>query len=371
MEKNQIKQSTLIYCSNSYSGSTSANYIQSINTALAFAKYYDKIEILVRGNSLAITKTNIAENINIFCLYGPRTKTGSVCFYIMTMLFLFFTKIKSLVGRYKVRSFNRNISAGLFSALFRYNSHLVELHTMPAATNKRIILLYKKFSKSKIVAITYSLKTDLCSLFGQELGDRTLVCPDAHNFGVDYLRRAELIREKDCIAEFRVAYIGSLFSYKGSDTLYSLSRLLDYKLDIYAKDLSSLPQDIRTASKTGFVSHDSIGDLLLQYDVGFVLLENTKTEEDVSKYTSPLKLFEFLAAGLLIFCTDCDVLREVVSDDEVVFVRNNPDEIISKLSYYKSNPEERKKLSLNAIKLARNYSYAKRSEQIAEFSFNN
>lgn len=369
MKENYIKRSTLIYCSNSYAESTSANYIQSINTALAFAEYYDNIEILVRGNNSFITKTNIAENVNIVCLYGPRSKVGSSCFYFLTMLFLFFVKIKSLVGEYKVASFNRNISAGLFSAFLGYDSHLIELHTIPVATTKLIISIYRKFGKSKIVAITHSLKTDLCKLFGQDLADKTLVCPDAHNFELDYLRRAKLTREQTYREDLRIAYVGSLFSYKGSDTIYALSRLVDYKLDIYTKDLSPLPTDIRTHSKTSFVSHESIGDLLLQYDVAFVLLENTKTEEDVSKYTSPLKLFEFLAAGLLVFCTDCDVLREVVSEDEVVFVRNNADEIISKLRYYSDNPEKRRIKSLNAIKLSYDYSYTKRSTKIHEFSF--
>ena len=114
MRNSRVKRSVLVYCSNSYAESNAANYIQSINTASALAEHYDYIEILVRGDAFGMPKTDIAENISIRSLYGRRSKVGSFCFYFLTAVFLLFTKIKSLLGGYKVASFNRNISAGKY-----------------------------------------------------------------------------------------------------------------------------------------------------------------------------------------------------------------------------------------------------------------
>ena len=76
-----------------------------------------------------------------------------------------------------------------------------------------------------------------------------------------------------------------------------------------------------------------------------------------------------MAAGLLVFCTDCSVLREVATDNEVVFVENDPNEIVNKLNYFRSNPEERRRLSLNAIALSERYTYERRAESIRDFIF--
>ena len=86
-----------------------------------------------------------------------------------------------------------------------------------------------------------------------------------------------MVRARDGAEQLRVTYIGSLFSYKGAETIYAVSRLVNYSVDLYCKDFSMVPPDIAANSKTDFVPHDFIGDLLLDYEVGFVLLENTNT----------------------------------------------------------------------------------------------
>ena len=44
--------------------------------------------------------------------------------------------------------------------------------------------------------------------------------------------------------------------------------------------------------------------------------------DDISKYTSPLKLFDYLAVGKTIVCSDLKVLREVIDHKNAYFVSN-------------------------------------------------
>ena len=44
---------------------------------------------------------------------------------------------------------------------------------------------------------------------------------------------------------------------------------------------------------------------------------------DITKFTSPLKLFDYLSVGKIIMCSDFDVLKEVIKDKKnAIFVKN-------------------------------------------------
>ena len=43
---------------------------------------------------------------------------------------------------------------------------------------------------------------------------------------------------------------------------------------------------------------------------------------DITKYTSPLKLFDYLSAGKIIICSDYKVLKEVINKNNAIFVKN-------------------------------------------------
>ena len=42
---------------------------------------------------------------------------------------------------------------------------------------------------------------------------------------------------------------------------------------------------------------------------------------DITKYTSPLKLFDYLSAGKIILCSDYEVLKEVIDENNAIFVK--------------------------------------------------
>ena len=43
---------------------------------------------------------------------------------------------------------------------------------------------------------------------------------------------------------------------------------------------------------------------------------------NIAKFTSPLKLFDYLASGKIILSSNLEVLKEILKEKNVIFVRN-------------------------------------------------
>lgn len=89
-----------------------------------------------------------------------------------------------------------------------------------------------------------------------------------------------------------------------------------------------LPANIQTH---GHWPHVDLAKIYASLDVGLVPISATVRDRDgndIGRWTSPLKLFEYLAAGLAVVASDVPSLREVLAaDKEALFAP--PDQIES------------------------------------------
>jgi glycosyltransferase involved in cell wall biosynthesis len=79
---------------------------------------------------------------------------------------------------------------------------------------------------------------------------------------------------------------------------------------------------------------------------------------------SPLKLFESLASGTPIICSNIKVLREILKDNyNSILVKNFEDknEWVSKIKKIQKNTKKLKFLSNNALSTSKNYTWSKRT----------
>lgn len=111
-------------------------------------------------------------------------------------------------------------------------------------------------------------------------------------------------------------YAGSDASWKGIDVVRES-----------AKDTAGVKTVIvggRTACSTdasveiGQVSSARVPAYLRSADI--LLLPNTRASEESELFTSPIKLFEYFAAGKAIIASDLPSLREILGPDDAVFV---------------------------------------------------
>ncbi len=115
-----------------------------------------------------------------------------------------------------------------------------------------------------------------------------------------------------------VVYAGHLYEHKGIATLFEAAATLS---DVLFLVVGGWPDDVdrwRTSTHslsnvlfTGFVPNEQIPRYLAAADL--CVLPNSARDEE-ARWTSPLKLFEYMAAGRPIVASDLPVLRALLAD---------------------------------------------------------
>jgi glycosyltransferase involved in cell wall biosynthesis len=119
------------------------------------------------------------------------------------------------------------------------------------------------------------------------------------------------------------------------------------------------------ARVTGYVPHASVPDLLAQADIGLA-----PYAADAPDYFSPLKLFEYLAAGLATIASDLPGVREIVDHESAVLVApGDADALAAAVAVLASDPTKRRRLgdAGRALVVSR-HTWAHRAETILELA---
>jgi len=138
------------------------------------------------------------------------------------------------------------------------------------------------------------------------------------------------------LEKLQVGYIGHLYPGKGVEVIAAIaSRLKDVDFHI----IGGLEEDIRKWKGKimeknvvfhGFIQQDKLPAYLHGLDV--CLLPNqykvlahgadpARATKNISQFTSPLKMFEYMAYGKAIIASDLPVLREVLHEDVAILVK--------------------------------------------------
>ena len=90
---------------------------------------------------------------------------------------------------------------------------------------------------------------------------------------------------------------------------------------------------------------------------------------DITKFTSPLKLFDYLSVGRPIICSNFNVLKEIITENKnAIFVKNYQNAFAWKKEITKliNKPEKMKIISKNNYKLSKKYSHSTRALKILD-----
>lgn len=120
-----------------------------------------------------------------------------------------------------------------------------------------------------------------------------------------------------------VLYAGALDGWKGVDTLLQASVLLPE--DLAVAIVGGTPAQVESLSreypKVRFLGYRPYRELPTNLSAANVLvLPNTGTQEVSARFTSPLKLFAYMASGKPIVASDLPSIREVLTDESAVLV---------------------------------------------------
>ncbi len=220
------------------------------------------------------------------------------------------------------------------------------------------------------VTITRGLAQELTSRFGRR--EALAVIPD----GVRLPATAgspPLVRHHPPV----VGYAGHLYPWKGVGVLLdAVARLPGVRAAIVGglagePDLDRMRAHARRlgiedrVTFAGTVAPPRVAPLLADMDV--LVLPNTATHVSAS-YTSPLKLFEYMAAGRPIVASDLPALREVLKDEDnaLLVEPGNADEMADAIKRLLADASLALRLSAAAWRDVQAYRWEQRAERLEQ-----
>ena len=135
---------------------------------------------------------------------------------------------------------------------------------------------------------------------------------------------------------------------------------------IYGKRNENIQINSKNIKVFRFIKHSQVPRILNQSDLLImpyskkVSLNADNFSQDIGKFTSPLKMFEYLASGTPILSSNLKVLREVLKNNKNAFLVNNyenTEEWEKKIKKILNNKKLLKRISLNAKKTAINFTW--------------
>lgn len=253
----------------------------------------------------------------------------------------------------------------------RAHSIVLEVHTIP----HRTALFRRALSRAdKIVVISQGLKKDLQALGVPD--QKMLVAHDA----VDLAEFAEsssrgIWSEYSVDARKKIAlYTGHFYGWKGAETLGNAARELKGGVEVVLmggvdqelKDFADMYKEDRNVHVIGFQPRERIPKLLMSADA--LVLPNSAIPKISSHYTSPLKLFQYMASGVPIVASDLPSIREILSDDTAFwFTADNETSLARTIEHVLSHPDEAKQKAQRALEEVKKYTWAARARTILSF----
>ena len=244
-----------------------------------------------------------------------------------------------------------------------YEAHEVFSDTAPPAKRARQFDMESRVLRTATLVIANSPPT--AARLRELYGERAIeVLPN----GVDW---PETLPQKDWAhAASHIAYAGSFFAWKGvADLVQAAAELPGCRITLYGGDAAQLARERGRAPAAGaqleFRGHVPQQEVMQGLADACIAVLPNRNDPD-SRFTSPIKLFEYMAAGCAIVASDLPPLRAVLAQDEAVWVRpDDPTNLAEGIRGIAADPESARRMGERAREKARGYTWRARAERLA------
>jgi len=291
-------------------------------------------------------------------------------FWIQSISFSFFAFWYSLFRKSNL-IYSRDLPCLWLSSFFKKNL-VYEAHTFP-----QYFFLYKQvFQKTKaIIVITKKLK----EVFIQKgiLKEKILVAPDGVDlnvFDID-ISKEEARKKLNLPYNKKIAlYAGHLYEWKGAQILAEASKFLDKDTIVIfiggtkedEKEFREKNKDLNNILILGYKPYSEIPYYLKTADV--LVLPNSAKEKISQYWTSPIKMFEYMASQRPMVASDLPSLREILSENNAILIKpDNPGKLTQAIAKILKNPDFFDRISKQAYRDVQRYSWSKRAKKIINF----
>jgi glycosyltransferase involved in cell wall biosynthesis len=267
---------------------------------------------------------------------------------------------------------------------------ILEIHDLPQGGAGPRLFHYFLTGRGarRLVAITRALADDLQKKFNApgitaEAGAFTIVAAD----GVDLARYVDLPDPEEARRQlqlrlperFTVGYTGHFYAGRGVEMLITLAdRLREINFLLVGGepgDVSRITSQVKSLGLenvfiSGFVPNAELP--LYQAACEALLMPYQKqvaasSGGDISRYLSPMKVFEYLASGRAILSSDLPVLREVLTPENAILLQpDNTEAWAQAIQHLQTDRGHRTELTEKARRDALQYTWEARSQRILE-----
>lgn len=361
----------ICYIANSALPSDNASSLQIINMCHNFELAGNKTILILpnTGFNKSIKKFyNLKKNIQIIRCNSFKKFPIGIYYYLFTFVAIF-KSLNFKVDYYMTRNYFCAFVLNLLGKKI-----IFELHHDLQLEGKitRFLVSRLKFLKENnflvLIAITngiakYYLDKDLINK------RKLLILPSASELKIKY--QPQKLHKK----KFKIGYFGNFYKSRGSEFILKLAKK-NIKNDyyIFSNFRNSDKKDLlkkKNIFPMNFVDRSKISYHLKKMDILILPYQKKITVKgnvgDITKYTSPMKLFDYLASGKLILSSNLNVLKEIIEHKKnCILIKNfkNEKNWIKAIEYYKKNFRKKNMISKQGYLLSKKYTYANRANEI-------
>lgn len=336
-------------------------HVMKMCEAFAKLKYDTNLYTINHQNLEKINKDyNIKNKFRIHSIFNKTTKLNLFYRIIFSLKILFKkTNIDALF-------ISRSIIFSLLASTIRKNV-ILELHHEITGFSKIIYFTFKKLNLIK--NLNYILLNKKLNKIYKINKKKKLVLDDAVNIN-DFKVSRSFKHRKTCV------YIGSFFKGKGVEQILRLAKInKNINFHIYGEKKFLYEKiKLNNVKVFDYITYNKVPKVLSKYDIALMPYQNKvkgRSSIYLEKYMSPLKMFDYLAARMVIIASNLNVYRHILKDGfNCKLVKINDDknwsDTITKVFRNKIN---KSKLKQNAYKTAIKYTWEKRCIQIVNFFY--
>jgi len=243
---------------------------------------------------------------------------------------------------------------------------------------------YNRFKKKgvRVVVISEAIKKDFVK-FGFPVS--ILVAHDGVDmdlFDVDIPK--EEARSKTNLPKDQkiIMYAGHLFDWKGADVLLEVARNFEFRISDFEKkggilfvfvggteyDLKQFKKKAEGLSNTLILGQKPHKEMPLFLKAADILVLPNSASNKISSYTSPLKLFEYMASGRPIVASNLESIGEILNQNNAILVK--PDDNLDLSNGIIKALEHQdicNQISAKGLEDVKNYTWQKRAERIGAY----
>lgn len=241
---------------------------------------------------------------------------------------------------------------------------------------KNIFFVKQMLRKMTWILSTNQWKKDkLMEIFDLD-GKNVIVEPNAvelKSFGKE-INKTDARRQLNLPGDKKIVlYTGHLYGWKGVDTLAQAAQYITdtniYLVGGTKVDCERFLKEYGHVSSIRIIGHRPHTEIpIWQASADVLVLPNTAKEKISAYYTSPMKLFEYMASGRPIVASDLPSIRQITGDDTaILFEPDNPKALAKAILSVLGNKELCDRVSSMAKERVKEHTWDKRVKRILNF----